>query len=68
MSDTIETYCLQVQLYIFSDIMDTLRKSGKVNGIILPVLNETERPDYLSPDQSCPNVGSGKSNINIDLL
>ncbi|KAI0213352.1 hypothetical protein LSAT2_001622 [Lamellibrachia satsuma] len=40
------------------DIMDTLRKSGKVNGIILPVLNETERPDYLSPDQSCPNVGS----------
>ena len=49
--------------YIFSDIINTLTSSGKVNGIILQVANDTELPAHMSPDQACPNVGSGELNF-----
>ena len=59
----LDTCCDQcpTTLYTSSDVITTLRRSGKVNGILIPVLNDTDTPDHLSPDQSCPNVGSGKS-------
>ncbi|KAK2160163.1 hypothetical protein NP493_1662g00000 [Ridgeia piscesae] len=40
------------------DVINILTRSGKVNGILLQVVNDTEPPVHMSPDQACPNVGS----------
>ena len=35
--------------------------SGKVNGLIISKVNETERPPHFSPDKTCPNEGYSES-------
>jgi len=43
----------------FSEVIHALRKSGKVNGVLV-IMNTTDLPAHFSPDSSCPNTNFGK--------
>ncbi|KAI0213353.1 Nicastrin [Lamellibrachia satsuma] len=40
-------------------VVSRLKLSGKVNGMLLVNINQTEKPTHFSPDKTCPNSDYG---------
>ncbi|XP_075216040.1 nicastrin [Lycorma delicatula] len=49
------------QIFSSEEIMTKLRKSSVVSGILLAMNGTLDRPEYLSPDDTCPNRYSALS-------
>ena len=48
--------------------MSRLKLSGKVNGMLLVNINQTEKPAHFSPDKTCPNSDYGKDELSYVIL
>ncbi|KAK2156905.1 hypothetical protein LSH36_202g04004 [Paralvinella palmiformis] len=49
-------YIVLLTQHVFNgEVIHALRKSGKVNGVLV-IMNTTDLPAHFSPDSSCPNT------------